>query len=235
MAPRTAAPTTIAPGTKVATRWPNGKLHAPAWRCSWCRRGTQQCNNNAYNLDSPGIWLDWSLLASEERFHAFARSMLRFRRDHPALRPAAYRPFVDGNGNGLPAVAFFRDDGAVADAPYLDDASRHFLALRIDGEEAGDPARSLFIAYNGWDQGIVVTLPATATGQTCERHPRLARGRRELLRARPGARAPTARRVPVGRPRAADPHRGALSRRLLVRPAQRAYDHSVPQSTMTRP
>ncbi|MCA9620513.1 MAG: glycogen-debranching protein, partial [Myxococcales bacterium] len=129
-------------------------------------RRTQQCNNNAYNLDSPGIWLDWSLLASEERFHAFARSMLRFRRDHPALRPAAYRPFVDGNGNGLPAVAFFRDDGAVADAPYLDDASRHFLALRIDGEEAGDPARSLFIAYNGWDQGIVVTLPATATGQT---------------------------------------------------------------------
>lgn len=63
-----------------------------------------------------------------------------------------------------PAITFLRDDGAEADAAYLDDPGNDFLAFRIDGEEAGDSVRSIFVAYNGYKDGIHVTLPTPATG-----------------------------------------------------------------------
>ena len=126
----------------------------------WLR--SQKCNNNPYNLDSPGTWLDWSGPEAEPDFQRFARSLMRFRNAHPALRPSDYRQSTDGDGNGLPSIAFFRDDGEVANAGYLDDYAHHVLAFRVDGEEAGDPARSIFVAYNGWDNSVSVTLPPTA-------------------------------------------------------------------------
>jgi len=39
------------------------------------------CNNNPYNLDSPGTWLDWS--APEPAFTTFARRLMQFRAAHP--------------------------------------------------------------------------------------------------------------------------------------------------------
>ena len=125
---------------------------------------TQKCNNNPYNLDSVGSWLDWTNQATSSAFHKFAKKLMRFRNAHPAFRPAAYRPLTDTDGNGLPAVTFLRDNGAKADAAYLDNPGNDFLAFRLDGEEAGDSVRSLFVAYNGWTDGIHVTLPATAPG-----------------------------------------------------------------------
>jgi glycogen operon protein len=47
---------------------------------------------------------------------------------------------------------------------YLDDPDNHFIAFRLDGGEAGDSARSLFIAYNGGLTGVTVSLPAPGTG-----------------------------------------------------------------------
>ncbi len=127
---------------------------------------TQKCNNNPYNLDSVGSWLDWKGSVTFPAFHSFARKLMRFRNAHPAFRPDAYRPLGDTDGNGLPAITFLRDNGAKADAAYLDNAGNDFLAFRIDGEEAGDSVRSIFVAYNGWKDGINVTLPPTAPGQT---------------------------------------------------------------------
>lgn len=125
---------------------------------------TQKCNNNPYNLDSPGSWLDWTDAEKYAPFHRFARKLLRFRNAHPALRPHDYRPLADTDGNGLAAITFLRDDGEEADPAYLDNPGNDFLAFRIDGAEAGDPARSLLVAYNGWKDGIVVHLPAPAPG-----------------------------------------------------------------------
>ncbi len=126
------------------------------------RYRTQQCNNNSYNLDSVGTWLSWD--DNGPLFH-FARKLMRFRSAHPALRPAEFRSASDGDGNGLELVTWYRADGAVADATYLDDPSQHFIALRLDGEEAGDSVRSLFIAYNADVIGVTVQLPAVGSGQ----------------------------------------------------------------------
>ncbi len=125
---------------------------------------TQKCNNNPYNLDSVGTWLDWTDQTAHAQFHQFSRRLMRFRNEHPALRPDSYRPLADTDGNGLSAITFLRDDGAPADAAYLDNPANDFLAFRVDGEEAGDSVRSIFVAYNGWTDGIVVALPPTAPG-----------------------------------------------------------------------
>lgn len=120
------------------------------------------CNNNPYNLDSPGNWLDWSTPPSS--IFNFARSLMRFRLAHPALRPDMFRPDGDADNNGLPNIGWFEDDGGPADAAYLDDPDNSFIGFRLDGEEAQDTVRSIYVGYNGWDQGLNVTLPPLAPG-----------------------------------------------------------------------
>ena len=47
---------------------------------------SQHGNNNAYCLDSPISWVDWSLLESNNDFYQFVRALIQFRHSHPALR-----------------------------------------------------------------------------------------------------------------------------------------------------
>jgi isoamylase len=121
---------------------------------------TQYGNNNAYNLDSQPMWLDWSLATTNASFVTWTSRLLAFRASHTALRPAAFRDGTDHDGNGLPDIAFLDNTGAVASAAYLANTANHFLAWRIDGAEAGDTARSIWIAWNGWTAAISMPVPA---------------------------------------------------------------------------
>jgi glycogen operon protein len=116
---------------------------------------TQYCNNNPYNLDSDKNWLDWSNLEEFPAMQTFAGRLFRFRRAHPALRPADYR---------TDQVTWHRPDGAIANAAYLDDPAQHALAWRIDGAAYGDSARSIFVAYTGDDVPVRFILPDPAPG-----------------------------------------------------------------------
>ncbi len=109
-----------------------------------------RCNNNAYNLDSVANWLDWGAAGANASFTRFVKKLLAFRRAHPAVRPAAY---------GY-AIAWLRDDGGPADATYLDDSTRHFLAWRQDF--AGDA--SIYVGYNGYWGSVTATLPPPPAG-----------------------------------------------------------------------
>ena len=116
---------------------------------------SQRCNNNPYNLDSIGTWL--APPAAPSPFHTFTARLLAFRAAHPALRR---RTWHDGGSltwlgtDGLPLPdAFFHDPGA------------HFLAWRLDGgAAAGEPARSIYVAYNGATTTVAATLPAPSAG-----------------------------------------------------------------------
>lgn len=126
---------------------------------------TQRCNNNAYNLDSPGNWLDWPRAGESAGFTRFARGMLAFRAAHPALRPAEFYSGRDRDGDGLADLSWLRDDGQPADPGYFAATDRHFLAYRLDGDELGDPAASIFVAYNGWSDPVQATLPPPRPGK----------------------------------------------------------------------
>lgn len=116
---------------------------------------TQYCNNNTYNLDSDKNWLDWSLLEARPHLHTFARRIINFRRDHPALRNASY--LVD-------EVQWLLPSGAPVDGPYMDDPANHAVAWRLDGAALQDSARSILVAYNGGNPTVRFHLPAAADG-----------------------------------------------------------------------
>jgi isoamylase len=126
---------------------------------------TQFGNNNAYNLDSNKNWLDYSNQSTFASFATFSRRLMQFRNAHPALRPASFFTGTDPDHNGLKDITWYRDDGNEADGGYMGDASRHFLAWRIDAQAAGESVRSIYIAYNGWSGNVTATLPAPAAGK----------------------------------------------------------------------
>jgi isoamylase len=108
-------------------------------------------NNNPYNLDTSFNWLNYSLSADQSSFLAFARRMIAFRRQHPALHPADfYSPRQ---------LLWFRPDGGSADAAYLSNPDGHVLAWLLDAAALGDPARAIYVAYNGWSGPVDFTLP----------------------------------------------------------------------------
>lgn len=127
---------------------------------------TQRGNNNAYNLDNSAIWLDWGLRERESAHLAFARRLMNFRRGHPALRPTYHWAAAqDDDEDGYPQVRWLRDDGTQIDDDYFDDEGRHFVGYLLDGDELGDEAPFLYVAYNGWEHALNVSLPALPDGR----------------------------------------------------------------------
>lgn len=108
---------------------------------------TQYCNNNPFNLDTDKNWLDWA--AGDTDHQTFVRRLLNFRLAHPSLRPDRYGAFT-----------FYTDAGEPMDGAYINNAANHFVGWR---------AANVYVAYNGWSQAIVATLPAgswTLVGDT---------------------------------------------------------------------
>ena len=60
---------------------------------------TQQGNNNAYCQDSELSWLDWRLLEKNKEIHRFCKSMIAFRKAHPAFTRVHYYHGQPDNGN----------------------------------------------------------------------------------------------------------------------------------------
>ena len=116
---------------------------------------TLQCNNNAYNLDSPGNWLNYSWSTNQSNFNNFAQRLIAFRLAHPALRPATWYTSSQ--------VTWYEPSGAVADSSYWNNTSNYAIAYTVNGSSFGD-SNSMYIAYNGWSGSVNFTLPQPPTG-----------------------------------------------------------------------
>lgn len=127
---------------------------------------TQFGNNNPYNLDTSANWFDWQAASQQTALTTYTRTLLQFRRAHPCLRPADFFTGTDHNGNGLKDLTWYFDSGAEVDQTYFANPNNHFLAYRLDGSEFGDPAASVYVAYNGWSDAITANLPAPLPGNS---------------------------------------------------------------------
>lgn len=116
---------------------------------------TLQCNNNAYNLDSPGNWLNWSPSTNQSNFYTFASRLIAFRKAHPALRPVTW---YTGS-----QVQWWEPSGAAIDSSYWNNTSNYALAYTVNGSSFSDP-NSMYVAYNGWSGSVAFTLPTPPTG-----------------------------------------------------------------------
>ncbi|MGB3681066.1 MAG: glycogen debranching enzyme GlgX, partial [Rubrobacteraceae bacterium] len=94
---------------------------------------TQNGNNNAYCQDNEISWIDWDLSPSDRTFLAFARRMIRLRREHPAFRR---RRFFQGRkikGAGVKDVTWLTPSGDEMSDEEWDNSYARSLALQMAG------------------------------------------------------------------------------------------------------
>jgi glycogen operon protein len=114
---------------------------------------TQRANNNSFNLDDSAMWLDWSLAQTNRDLVDWTRGLLAFRSAHPVFRPASFRN----------DIAWLDASAASASDAYMKNKSNTFLAWRLDGVEAGDTVRSVYVAWNAGANDVPATVPQPAT------------------------------------------------------------------------
>jgi glycogen operon protein len=135
------------------------------------------CNNNAYNVDSPANWLNWELSAAQQAFRTFATRLIRFRLGQPALRPDDFYAAGDGDGNRMAPLDWFGADksyrtgspdaGFWQATPASPDASgqNRTLAWRYDGGELGG-GDTILVLFNAEPVDRDFTLPWTGPGRS---------------------------------------------------------------------
>ena len=136
---------------------------------------TQGGNNNAYCLDDPTSWIDWTETPESEAMLAFTRRLVRLRGRSPALRQPA---FFDGRTTptGRPDLIWFQPDGTEMEEAAWNDPERRTLAMWIDGSNSQSrsrdgellPDHSWFLVLHAGADDIDVTLPGPEFGETFE-------------------------------------------------------------------
>jgi glycogen operon protein len=137
---------------------------------------TQNGNNNPYNLDAPGTWNNYGMIATDsphqvatgvtgEAYHnnfgtdahadgknalfQFARQLIAVRRSSRALRQSDYAM----------AISFAKNDGSSGFDSHADRAVR----IQLDGSAVGDADYLLYV--NNWTATVTFTPPAPDAGR----------------------------------------------------------------------
>lgn len=128
---------------------------------------TQHGNNNAYCQDNEISWIDWRWTPEQERLREFTKTLLRLRREHPALRRSKFFRGLDVGGTELRDLLWFRADGEpMTQADWNNPESRvvqMFLAGRgiddVDDEDRPLVDDNLMLILNAEDADAEVVLP----------------------------------------------------------------------------
>jgi glycogen operon protein len=136
---------------------------------------TQGGNNNAYCLDDPTSWVDWTETDDTESMLAFARRVVHLRANSPALRQPE---FFDGRTtpSGRPDLIWLRPDGNELEEADWEQDDRRTLGMWIDGSNSQSRTRDgELLTDNSWlllmhagAEPIDVVLPGVEFGETFE-------------------------------------------------------------------
>ncbi len=108
---------------------------------------TQRGNNNAYCIDGPLTWIDWSLKEPNSEHFRFCKQMIAFRARHPVLRHPTYcteKPTSDDHVE----VSWH---GGIAWQPDWSPESRS-IAFMLRGPRSQPIAEAVYVALNmSWE------------------------------------------------------------------------------------
>lgn len=129
---------------------------------------SQKGNNNPYCQDNAVAWLDWSQRKKNEEIFDFWKMLVRFRREHPILRPDRELRLMDYIACGYPDLSYH---GQNAWCPETDAQFRHIGILLYgkyarDGEIRDDTF--LYIAVNMHWERHRMALPRLPKGAVWE-------------------------------------------------------------------
>jgi glycogen operon protein len=119
---------------------------------------TQKGNNNMWNVDSPGSWVNWEEQTRNSSFYDFAKKAIAFRKSQAGLSRAEYAPGE---------IHWYQANGQSAEnAEYMNDGHKGFLGWRV-GVKEGDSAKegAIYVAYNFHPDRTQLHLPPASPGK----------------------------------------------------------------------
>lgn len=120
---------------------------------------SQHGNNNAYCIDSPISWVDWTFLKTNSSLHQFVQDLIHFRHAHAALRVNTF----DGPGSALLPCCSFH--GSTAWSPDWSDQSRQLAwMMSSDLKEPKSYVDIVYVATNMAHYASWFELPVCPTG-----------------------------------------------------------------------
>jgi isoamylase len=135
---------------------------------------TQHGNNNAWCQDSELSWFDWE--HADHELLAFARGLIRLRREHPVFRRTTFLSGTETRGSGLPDVWWFRPDGRRMTQRDWQQEPGRTLGVFLNGDEI--PSRtargeeivddSFLLLLNAHSEPVTFTLPTRRFGARWE-------------------------------------------------------------------
>ncbi|HEX4443298.1 MAG TPA: glycogen debranching protein GlgX [Galbitalea sp.] len=123
---------------------------------------SQRGNNNAYCLDSELTWLGWGEREEwQDDLLAVTKTLLRLRRENPALRPVRYGRF----GETVPSASqmdWYNTDGlSMREKDWNSPTARTLQYLAASTPEFEEFNRILLVVH-GLEQDVTITLPEHA-------------------------------------------------------------------------
>ncbi|WP_090481170.1 glycogen debranching protein GlgX [Nakamurella panacisegetis] len=118
---------------------------------------TQGGNNNAYCQDNEISWFHWDAVDSE--LVEFTRTLIRLRRDNPALRPVWFR-YAPAEGVRDWVRVLRSDGGEFDDQDWSDPAARSVMF--VVGHDGAD---AFALLLNAAENGVEFAVPAAPHGE----------------------------------------------------------------------
>jgi len=119
---------------------------------------TQRGNNNAYCHDSDLTWLSWLHRDWQHDLEEVTRTLLRIRRENPALRPLRYAVHDQATMHATERTWYSAEGHHMADHDWHSPGNRtvQFLASSTPATEAPN---SILVIVHGGEYGKTVVLP----------------------------------------------------------------------------
>ncbi|WP_157156524.1 glycogen debranching protein GlgX [Diaminobutyricimonas sp. LJ205] len=119
---------------------------------------SQRGNNNAYCHDDELTWLSWQREDWQQDLHEITRTLLRLRRENPALRPVRFGKFGETVPSATQMDWYNKQGLSMADEDWDSPAERtvQYLAASTPEEESSN---RILLVVHGLEQDVTVTLP----------------------------------------------------------------------------
>ncbi|MGN6274076.1 MAG: glycogen debranching protein GlgX [Protaetiibacter sp.] len=120
---------------------------------------SQRGNNNAYCHDSELTWLSWDRSDWQEDLFEVVKTLIRLRRENPALRPVRYGRWGETTP-GASQMDWYNKDGATMSIEDWDSPEQRTLQYLAASTPVEEPFNRILLVVHGLETEVTVTLPA---------------------------------------------------------------------------
>jgi len=122
---------------------------------------TQNGNNNTYCQDNELSWLDWQFKPEDRQLFAFARRVIRLRKNHPVFRRRRFFTGEPHEETGAKDLLWLNPDGQEMTQEHWENDDARCLGMLVHGEAAiqPEPDDTFLLLLNAHHEEISFMLP----------------------------------------------------------------------------